>query len=195
VEKYLYAELRRLAERGAICAGVPEHAVPDIAQEVSDRFVRRLRAGSSVPEAPDGYVWRMAENRGRDWHRARAREAKGQSRLEREELEPAQEWPETIWLERESRAELVERVRSLVERAPENYRRVLTRHYLDDEPIETVVTEYLEEEQGANPDARLDAEALEAARRRVRQRVDAHLSRARRWLRSQLAQHPGGESS
>jgi DNA-directed RNA polymerase specialized sigma24 family protein len=175
-----------LAKAGARSVGLPLEASLDVAQKVSERFLRRLHGGGPPPEAADQYVWRMAENAGRDWHRAERRRAANEERLAREQVISAPASPEEFWLDSEQREATARRVRELLDAAPENYRRVLTRFFLEECSIETIVDEYLQEEIATHEG---EATALERSdlRHRVRQRIDAYLSRGKKWIRTRLA--------
>jgi len=93
--------------------------------------------------------------------------------------------PEALFLDHEKQAELRRLVRDALGRAPENYRRVIERHYLDGVPIDEIAAEYYE---GISSDVDgSDSAAVESAQKRARNRVDQHLTRAKQWLRQQLA--------
>ena len=47
-------------------------------------------------------------------------------------------------------------MRELLDGAPENYRRVLRLHFIEDRPIEAIVDEYLDEELQSHPIDRTD---------------------------------------
>ena len=178
----------KLAEKAALFVGVPPDGAPDVAQDVSKRLVQLLREDDPIRGSTESLVWVMAENRGRDWHRSQKRQREGRERLAQNDIEEVPESPESIWLDRERRRLVGSHVRALLESAPANYAKALRLHYFDDLPIESIVDRYVLEDIDAGVVDVRNAEEVSRARERARQRVDAHLSRGRKWLRERLAE-------
>lgn len=158
----------------------------DIAQHVSDRFVRRLRETRKAPDRAEALVWRMTENRARDHFRALQRHRDAMDRFAEElAAQSPDPDPELLWLKRE-RQEWAERVvREALATAPENYRQAIERHCLNGEPVESLVDDQFRE---LSTDRALDPDEHAVLRRRARNRVDQHLKRGRDWLRKRLSE-------
>lgn len=188
---HLLGEIAEAAERvardGAKRYRLPDADVDDVAQEVSARFVSDLRPGGSIPERPEAFVWRMAENRATDLWRAVARGRGAVERLtgEASSLPPSED-PERLWIGLEDQDWARRTVRELLEQAPENYKVTLRRHYLDEVPIDDLAEETyrrLLSEQGELSE--VDAFLL---RKKARNLVDQHLKRGKDWLRKRIAE-------
>lgn len=158
----------------------------DLAQHVSDRFVRRLKERRLAPDRAEALVWRMAENRARDYFRAAQR---GRDAMDRFADELATQGsdpdPETLWLKRERKVWAERIVREVLASAPDNYRRAIERHWLNEESVEEMAEEYFRELVG---EREVDAAEQAALRKRARNRVDQHLKRGRDWLRTRLSE-------
>lgn len=158
----------------------------DIAQHVSDRFVRLVRETRKPPDRPEALVWRMTENRVRDHFRKVQRD---RDALDRFAQEPASQTPdpdpELLWLQRERQERAERLVREVLATAPENYRQAIERHWLNGEPIESLVDDHFRE---LSANRVLDADEHVVLRRKARNRVDQHLKRGRDWLRKRLSE-------
>jgi RNA polymerase sigma factor (sigma-70 family) len=177
----LASALREEALRVLIVSGVPAQARDDLAQAVTMSVLGRIVEGRVEAGLEDGYLAVAAKNRARDWHR----EVSGvYERTDAQDLDaiatPAPD-PCAVLESLEAAAEdraLAERVRSVLDRAPERYRAVLVAVYLRETSIDTLVQAEIDREPS-------DDDPI-AQRRRARARVDKVLQRARDWVRTRL---------
>lgn len=179
---------RPLAVRAAASSGAKDAEVEDVAQHAIERFVRQLHRPDKRIDHADALLWRIAENKAKDGHRRRKRREEGQERLLRDPTafdEPPAS-PERLYFEEESRRRVAELLRATLAKAPASYRSVIEQHFLEGVPIEDIAEAYLAELE-TDLD-RSDAKALEAARKKARNRADQHLSRGKKWLRARLAE-------
>jgi len=161
---------------------VPSDVADDLAQSMTLLLVRRIEEGSVAEGSEDSYVRASARNRARDHHRdqsgLRARwtlidelDAIAGDETTTEDRLVGQE-------EAGERACVAERLRVLLDLAPERYRALLVQVYLMGQPIETLAVAELIRRGACNDDRR--------ERRRARAAVDKQLQRARVWLRDRL---------
>ncbi|NOY92982.1 MAG: sigma-70 family RNA polymerase sigma factor [Deltaproteobacteria bacterium] len=180
-----------IAVRAARALNLRQHDVEDVAQHASAKLVEMLERGERPRGNVEALVWRMAENRSRDIHRARKRRTDGKQRLT-QELRTANQSspnPEAIWLTRERQAWAQTIVRDALEEAPKLYRIAIRRHYLEGVPVEELANGYYATLVAAGEVNEADPASAQAAARKARNRADQHLKRGRDWLRRRLAEH------
>ena len=178
-----------IATRAARALNLDTHDAEEVAEFASTKLVQMLERGERPRGSAEALVWRMAENRSRDLHRARRRRADGKERLA-QELEAASATssdPETLWLSRERQAWAQTVVREALEEAPKTYRVAIRRHYLEGIPIEALADEHYAEMLAAGDVDEQDPTSVRSAEKKARNRADQHLKRGRDWLRRRLA--------
>lgn len=180
---------RPIAEQAARGLNLREADVEDVAQHACDKLVARLASSGEPVTSPKALVWRIAQNKARDLHRRRKTQNEGREKLKQEPsyLSARSADPETVWLEREKQERRRALLRAALEQAPENYRRVVVLHYLEELSVEAIADRYYQEavEAGSVPEG--DPAAVTKARRRARNRVDQQLKRGRDWLKKRIA--------
>lgn len=181
----LAATLRDEALRVLRTQGVPAQARDDIAQGVTLKVLARIVEGAVAHGLEDGYLAVAAKNRARDYHRESSGVYDRTVLLQDEAALPANE-PDPCALlllaeEHHASHAMLDRVRSVLERAPQRYREALVAVYLEDTPIDTLVDLEMLREFDTG------AEDVIAQRRRARARVDKLLQRARDWVRARLS--------
>ncbi|MCB9609774.1 MAG: sigma-70 family RNA polymerase sigma factor [Polyangiaceae bacterium] len=177
-----------IAYRAACGMNLDGPDAEEVAQEVATKFVKRLESGERPRGNPEALLWRMAENRSRDVHRARKRQTQGKQRLGLELTATADVAPdaETVWLTRERQVRVEEIVREVLKEAPASYQNAIRSHYLEGVPVEELANaNYAELVVAGEVDER-DPASVREAERRARNRADQHLKRGRDWLRMRL---------
>ena len=177
-----------IAQRAAGGMGLASVDAQDVAQEVLRELFVFLDTGAPFRRNADAFVWWLAENRTRDWLRARKRRLARDERLVQETAAaPAASQPLAELLERERLEVMMERVRRLLADAPPNYRNVLQRRLVDGELTEEIAEDELRARVARGEVDVENAAAVVAARRTARNLIDQRLTRARRWLETRLA--------
>jgi DNA-directed RNA polymerase specialized sigma24 family protein len=173
--------LREEALRVLVVSGVPAHARDDLAQAVTMSVLGRIIEGRVEAGLEDGYLAVATKNRARDWHREVSGVYEKTDARELDGIATATPDPSAVLESIEAAAEehaLAERVRAVLDRAPERYRAVLDAVYLRETSIDALVQAEIEREPRADDPI--------AQRRRARARVDKVLQRARDWVRTRL---------
>ena len=156
----------------------------DIVHDKLARWVEEITAGRVDAGKEDAWVGRSAWNAANSWWRARkVRRETSASELEEDaalaagSVEDDVLEAERVWDE----AALFEQVRALLPKMPAAYREVLEAHYLQGVLIADLVEVELKRDRAAGKVER-GPTGEDAARKKCRARIDARLSRARRWL-------------
>ena len=186
-----------VAVRAARMNGISDEDAEDVAQHTCAKLVQHLSNGGRFTTSASAFVWRVAENRARDLHRSRKRTSEGNARLLAEvEVEQASAAdPRARWADAERQRFVVGIVRDALLVAPENYRTVIQRHYIDGEPIEDLAETYYRRKVDAGEVDVTDPRAVGIARKKARDLVDQHLKRGRDWLQKRILAAMEGEGN
>ncbi len=168
----------------------------DLAQVVTGRVLAACARRATTAARLPAYVDEAARNAFRD-HRRRA-STKREALTELGEMpvtESGAPTPEAAVADAQESRQVAAHVRALLADAPSAYREVLTRHYLEERPIQELVEDEVTERlrrDGRDPWEPLDRARLRPA---ARQCVDQRLCRARTWLQQRLAPRDNGGAS
>ncbi len=184
---------RALARAAAKGAGVDDADADEVAQKAALAFDRAYLGRSVQLDRAEAMVVRIALNAARDVHRRRSRAESKRQQLEREvEVGPrADHGAEERLLAAERQAALQEQLRAALAEAPPTYQRVIELHFFEEQSIEEIANAYLADMRAAGEVA---AGEEDLAAKRARNRVDQHLSRAKRWLKRWLLASMEGPS-
>lgn len=155
-----------------------------------------IESGAVTPGNEDAYTRSAALNRAKSRQRELARSPVQLARTDDPVPEPVDDprqsahAPSALVEEKERRNTLriaVERIRTLLDQAPDNYRYIIEQHYLAERDLEDLVEEQfaLGRQEGTSTSAALDPEG---DRRRAQDRVHQWHARALDWLRERVMQ-------
>lgn len=184
---------RALARRAGKGAGLDDADADEVAQKTALAFDRAY-LGRKVPlDRAEAMAMRIALNAARDVHRRRSRAETKRHQLEQEAVVGplAEAGAEERLLAAERQAALQIQLRVALQDAPETYRRVIELHFFEEQSIEEITNVYLAEMRAAGEVAPGEEDL---AAKRARNRVDQHLSRAKRWLKRRLLASMEGSS-
>lgn len=182
---------RQLAVRAASGARMSDADADEVAQHCCDKLLPYLQR--ERVEKAEAWVWTVALNRVRDIQRREQRTAKRDASLRGEPsyLSARSADPEEFWIAHEEVAWRRERLKEALDAAPERYRTIVTRVYLEDVAVETIADEYYQEAAAEPGFASSDAALVEVTRKRARNRADQHVKRSIAWLRDYAAKAGG----
>jgi DNA-directed RNA polymerase specialized sigma24 family protein len=161
--------------------GIGSSDIDDAVQLLTVRLTKRIVASEIQQGGEDSYVFRAASNAATDILRGRMDTRRHEVPHEHGVIDTfASDDPFTRRLQAAESDARLTTIRSLLDRAPAPYRDVITRHHLEGEPLESIIAAELAQrrESASDPEARARAENV----------VHQRLSRAKRWLRKQLAE-------
>lgn len=183
-EDVLLAEARAVAMQGARTATTSLADVEDAAQVACLRFLTELKRGKER-RSPSAYLCNIGKNCRRDLQRRSARlrgkHERASEHMANEQVRQASFERKVI--EAETEHEATKLMKVLLKRLPASYRHVLQHVYIEGRPREELVAARYREMVATGDVDENEAFAVEHAKRKARNHVDARVSRAKAKLR------------
>jgi RNA polymerase sigma factor (sigma-70 family) len=159
----------------------------DVEQHATVELVKHLELGKPFRRTAEAFIWTVAERRALDLKRKRKREAKRDELVRGEnELAPTPRTPLEFLLDEQTNERVKAIVAEVLEKAPDNYRRVVRRRFFDGLLIEEIAEEYYADRVAAGEVDVSNPHDVSAKRDLARGLVDRHWYLAKAWLKKQL---------